>query len=83
LSSSPVDFVAQSTNRSPLDFEVQIKKTIVVILSLKSPNHSFDFDAQTSKSEATGFKTKPGETVATSFDDKSEESGPLILRSNH
>jgi hypothetical protein len=39
----PVGFVAQQTNQSQLGFEAQLKKTIVVILSLKSPNRSYRF----------------------------------------
>jgi hypothetical protein len=66
--------MAQSTNRSPLGFEVQTKKPSWWFWD---PNHQIvatGFEAQTEKSEATGFEAKPGETVAISFEAKPGES---------
>jgi hypothetical protein len=59
--------MAQPTNRNPLDFEAKTKKSSRWFWY---PNHQTivaSFEAWTGKSEATGFKTKPGETVTTGF----------------
>jgi hypothetical protein len=47
----PVGFVAQSTTHNPLVFEAQNQEIIVVILFVKSPTTTADFEAQTGKPE--------------------------------
>jgi hypothetical protein len=79
----PIDFVAQSTNRSPLGFEAQTKKTSRWFWG---PNHQTvptSFEVQTEKPEATGYDAKPRETVTTSFEAKPGETVPVVFRPNH
>jgi hypothetical protein len=60
LSSSSIDFVGQPTNRSPLGFKVQTKKTIAVILRHKSSNRSCRFWGPNQETRSHRFWGKIG-----------------------
>jgi hypothetical protein len=66
--------VGQPTNRSPLGFKAQTKKSPQWFWD---PNHqtvAAGFETQTGKLSTIGFEARPGETVTTDFETKPEKT---------
>jgi hypothetical protein len=72
--SPSIGFMAQPTNRSPLGFEVQTKKTVAVILRPKPGNPPAPWFWGSTKKLTANFEAKPGKTVTTSFEAKLEKT---------